>query len=173
MTISLEKYTKEYLEELCKDSFSLAEVLRKSGRRPTGGNYDILKQKIKEFEIEISHFTGKLWNKGKTKETDNRIPSNSTYTYEEIFCKNSMVSPNCLKKNIKKYNVIPYICAKCGCTGEWQDGIISLEIHHEDGDNHNNSVVNLQYLCPNCHALTKNYRGKNQKRKLTKNSTSQ
>ena len=124
----------------------------------------IVKQKIKEFEIDISHFTGKLWSKGKTKETDNRIPSNATYTYEEIFCENSVVSPNCLKKNIKKYNAVPYVCAKCGCDGKWQDGIITLEIHHKDGDNRNNSLNNLEYLCPNCHALTDTYRGKNQER---------
>ena len=27
--MALQKYTKEWLEELCKDSFSLAEVLKK------------------------------------------------------------------------------------------------------------------------------------------------
>lgn len=158
MVTSLQKYTKEWLEELCRESFSYAEVLRKAERKPSGGNYDILQQKIKEFQIDISHFTGKLWNKGKTKDTDARIPSNPIYTYDEIFRRNSIVSPNCLKKNIKKYNAVPYICAKCGCTGEWQDGIITLEIHHEDGDRHNNEIENLRYLCPNCHALTDTYR---------------
>ena len=50
------------------------------------------------------------------------------------------------------------------CTGEWQDGIITLEIHHIDGDRHNNTINNLTYLCPNCHALTETYRGRNQKK---------
>lgn len=45
--------------------------------------------------------------------------------------------------------------------GHWQDGIISLELDHIDGDNTNNEISNLHYLCPNCHALTKTYRGKN------------
>ena len=31
--MSLRKYDKEWLEELCKDSYSLAEVLRKAGRK--------------------------------------------------------------------------------------------------------------------------------------------
>ena len=30
-TMALQKYTKEWLEELCKDSFSLAEVLKRAG----------------------------------------------------------------------------------------------------------------------------------------------
>ena len=31
--MALRKYDKEWLEELCKDSLSLAEVLRKAGRK--------------------------------------------------------------------------------------------------------------------------------------------
>jgi hypothetical protein len=36
--MALQKYTKNWLEELCKDSFSYAEVLKKAGRKPGGGN---------------------------------------------------------------------------------------------------------------------------------------
>ena len=28
-------------------------------------------------------------------------------------------------------------------------------------NNYNNELTNLRYLCPNCHALTETYRGKN------------
>ena len=58
--MSLRKYDKEWLEELCKDSYSLAEVLRKAGRKQAGGNQEILKKKIAEFNIDTSHFTGML-----------------------------------------------------------------------------------------------------------------
>lgn len=30
-----------------------------------------------------------------------------------------------------------------------------------DGDRFNNELINLQILCPNCHALTDNYSGRN------------
>ena len=36
-----------------------------------------------------------------------------------------------------------------------------LELHHIDGNHSNNELSNLTLLCPNCHALTDNYRGKN------------
>ena len=33
----MQSYTKEWLEELCKDSYSYAEVLTKAGRKQGGG----------------------------------------------------------------------------------------------------------------------------------------
>ena len=38
---------------------------------------------------------------------------------------------------------------------------IPLEIHHINGVRNDNRIENLRYLCPNCHALTDTYRGKN------------
>ena len=51
-------------------------------------------------------------------------------------------------------------CELCLNT-EWQNLPIPLEVHHLDGEHLNNELENLQLLCPNCHALTENWRGKN------------
>ena len=51
-------------------------------------------------------------------------------------------------------------CEKCGNT-KWLEQQIILEVHHKDGDHLNNVLENLELLCPNCHALTENWRGKN------------
>ena len=83
------------------------------------------------------------------------------YSLNQVFIKNSPVTQKVLRGYIIRHNVIPYICDICGCDGHWQNGEISLELHHKDGDNNNNEIQNLSYLCPNCHALTNNYRGKN------------
>lgn len=60
---------------------------------------------------------------------------------------------------LKKAN---YHCEKCGW-GEINPttGKVPLEIHHEDGNYLNNKPENLKVLCPNCHALTPNYRALN------------
>ncbi|WP_083937631.1 HNH endonuclease [Hymenobacter aerophilus] len=50
---------------------------------------------------------------------------------------------------------------------EWVGEPIPLELHHINGINNDHRLENLQLLCPNCHALTDNYRGKNQKRKTS------
>ena len=42
----MKKYNKEWLEDLCKDSSSFAEVLRKAGRKQGGGTQATLKKKI-------------------------------------------------------------------------------------------------------------------------------
>lgn len=41
---------------------------------------------------------------------------------------------------------------------------VPLEIDHIDGNPLNHSESNLRLICPNCHSLTKNYRGRNAKK---------
>ena len=53
-----------------------------------------------------------------------------------------------------------YRCENCGLT-TWLDKPIPLELHHKDGNRHNNTLENFVLLCPNCHAFTDSYRGKN------------
>ena len=155
----MRQYTKEWLEELCKESYSYAEVLRKAGRKQGGGTQATLRRKIEEFQIDISHFTGQKWHESPNQQ-DNKV-SREKYTLEEVFCKNSPVTQKVLRGYVERHSVIKYECSQCGCDGHWQNGIISLEIDHIDGDNKNNEISNLRYLCPNCHALTDTYRGKN------------
>ena len=90
--------------------------------------------------------------------------TNEKYHITEVICKNSKVTQKVLREYLKRYSLLPYVCENCGCDGHWQNGIISLELDHKDGDNTNNELSNLHYLCPNCHALTSTYRGKNKKK---------
>jgi hypothetical protein len=38
---------------------------------------------------------------------------------------------------------------------------VPLEVNHIDGNSLNNSEINLQLICPNCHSLTVNFRNLN------------
>ena len=71
---------------------------------------------------------------------------------------NSKLFKKILKEGLKE--------RKCECCGNttWNGVPIPLEVHHIDGDGSNNELDNLQLLCPNCHALTDNYCGKNIKK---------
>ena len=57
-----------------------------------------------------------------------------------------------------------YLEPKCDICGQsrWLDGEIPLQLDHKDGHKDNNSLCNLRLLCPNCHALTPQYRLKNE-----------
>ena len=53
-----------------------------------------------------------------------------------------------------------YECSICRIS-LWLDNVITLEIDHKDGNNSNNEISNLRYLCPNCHSQTPTWRGRN------------
>ena len=155
------EYTKENLEKLCNESFSYRQVLLKAGRNPNGGGaYSNLKKKIQEYDIDVSHFLGKAANSGDNHKGGKRLK----YTLEEILVEHSTITQKTLRKYIEKFQVIPYYCVNCGCNGNWQGGVIALELDHINGVNDDNRIENLRYLCPNCHALTDTYCGRNKKK---------
>jgi hypothetical protein len=53
-------------------------------------------------------------------------------------------------------------CNRCGIS-EWLGQKITLELEHKDGNHFNNDRQNLEILCPNCHALTDTWRGRNKR----------
>ena len=69
---------------------------------------------------------------------------------------------NRLKKRLIEENVKEACCEICGIE-EWLGKPAPLELDHINGDRFDNSLENLQILCPNCHAQTETYRGKNKK----------
>lgn len=151
-------YTKEQLQEIANGCYSYREFAIKLGYSPNGGgSIDSIKQAIEYYNLNINHFTGQGWNG----HSNHQTYSKEKYSLEEIFIQNSPVTQKVLRGYVERHNIIPYQCQKCNCNGIWQDGIISLEIDHINGNNTDNRIENLRYLCPNCHALTDTYRGKN------------
>lgn len=153
--MSKRKWTDQQFIQAVKTSLSYAEVIRKLGLKVAGSNYDTVKRKIKELNLDISHMTGKVWNAGK------RYTIKSAQPLQEILVKDStFINSNNLRKRLLREQVKEYKCECCG-NSLWLNQKIPLELHHINGDRHDNQIQNLQLLCPNCHALTDNYRGRN------------
>lgn len=157
----MSKYTKERIEEAVKNSLSIADSLRYLSLRPVGGNYKWFRRVLKRFNVGISHFTGQGWSKGKTLGL-----SNSRLPLEKILVENSTYcSSNSLRKRLLKEGVKKSICERC-LNEEWNNQKIPLELEHCNGNNTDNRIENLKLLCPNCHAQTPFYRGRNKLSKL-------
>lgn len=155
--MSRSKYTDEQFVEAVKESYSIAEVCRKLGLKEAGGNYQTIKNKINELNLDSSHFTGKSWSKGKKLGTNY---FGTAKPLEEILVENSTYQSSKLTKRLFDTGLKDRKCEMCGRT-IWLNHLIPLELHHINGIHTDNRFENLQVLCPNCHALTDNYRGKN------------
>lgn len=154
------KEREEYYIKLIRESESLIEVCRKANITPTTGNYDTLKRVINNNNIDVSHFkrNGGIVNKKKS--------------LNDYLVKGVKVSSFKLKNRLLKEGIKEHKCEnpECGLS-EWHGKPIPLELHHINGDNTDNRLENLQMLCPNCHANTDNYGGKNQKLNIIKKGT--
>lgn len=153
--MKLYKYTEQELRKACADNFSYHRVLCQLGVTPAGGNYATLKKAIKYFNIDISHFTGQGWNKGKK-----HGPKRSL---DDYLSNKFPIKTYSLKRRLLAEGIFQHKCYNCN-NEEWLGEPTPLELHHIDGNSKNNNLSNLQLLCPNCHSLTSNYRGRNKVR---------
>lgn len=69
-----------------------------------------------------------------------------------------------LKNRLIQEGIKEHKCEIC-LNSEWMNKKIPIELHHIDGNNRNNYIDNLLIVCPNCHAQTDNYSGKNKVKK--------
>lgn len=153
-------FSLEEFIEAVKNNYSVSSCLSSLNLSPTGANYRGFYKFQKENNIDISHFTGQGHLKGKTH-------SYNTIPLSDILVKDYNYSSNRLRRRLISEGLKEHKCECCGLT-EWLGEPIPLELDHVDGDHYNNTLENLKILCPNCHAKTPTYRGKNVKNKKTK-----
>jgi hypothetical protein len=145
------KIDKIKLQEAVLSSFTIAEVLVKLGIPKSGSSYSLFDRKVKEYSISIDHFTGQAWSKGRLLLHGRNI--------DDYLSNRVKIKSNALKKYLIELGLKECKCENC-TNDMWMGRAIPLELHHIDGNNENNNLTNLQVLCPNCHALTENYRKK-------------
>jgi hypothetical protein len=145
--------TTELLEQLTARNISLAGIIRDLGWPLGTSSYRRLRTELERLGIPTGHLRGQGWANGASL-PDRRRPL-STYLRAGSRVKSSKLRERLLEEGLKEHR-----CEGCGLT-EWLGRPIPLELDHVDGDRTNNLFENLRLLCPNCHALTPTYRGRN------------
>lgn len=151
-------------KEKVENSTSIRDLIRNLGFEKEVDKNGTLNRKVKNIleQFDTSHFTGRSWNKGKTKHNDKRIKKQSeknSFNFKDTFCKDSEYcggGKNIIKKLLEN-KILNYECSKCKNNEEWQGQFLRLHLDHINGINNDNRIENLRLLCPNCHSQTKTY----------------
>lgn len=145
------KYTYELLAPLVAESLSVAEVLRKLGKRESGSVHTHVARKIKDLGISTTHFTGAGHNRGKklikgTKEHLLVLHDDKGPTVRGYSLRAAMIEMG-----------VEHECKLCGLPPVWQGSPLTLEVDHVNGNRWDNRLENLRFLCPNCHSQTETW----------------
>lgn len=143
----------EEFSKLIAKSLAYSEILRYFNFKGQGRNYDTIKRRIKQLNLNVDHFTGKPI----------RL-SNKIIPLDDIIKHNKY--PDYKTGNLKKRLYISGIkkpqCEICNIV-KWQGKDISFSLDHIDGNNSNHLLSNLRIICPNCHSQTETFAGKKNK----------
>jgi hypothetical protein len=152
-------YTRELLTEAAAASNSFAGVVRLLHLRQAGGTQAHIARRIRAFGIDTSHFTGQAHARGQRRP---RICADQLLVPRPAHSRR--VPGQRLRQALRELGR-PDTCAGCGIGPAWQGRPLSLEVDHVNGDWCDNRPENLRILCPNCHATTETYCGRNKGRR--------
>lgn len=137
---------KDEIKNWIEENQSKAFICKQLNCKP-----ETLNSYLKKMDIEYS---GNQSGKGMIKKSSTYMP------LIDYLAQSKDIQTNKIRHKLLLEGYKEYKCECCGLT-EWLGKPIPLEVHHKDGNAHNNVIENYQLLCPNCHAQTDSYRGRN------------
>lgn len=142
----VDMYSKQELESIVNGSISMREVLNKIGYDTIGGrNSDTVKKRIIEYGISTEHFKSV-------------IPVQRNI--ENVFCESSTASQTTLRRWYRKISDDTK-CEICGQGKKWNGKDLVMTLDHKNGNNHDNRIENLRWICPNCGTQLETFTGRN------------
>ena len=146
----LKDFTKEEIIEKVNNCTSFSSLAKELNYNSRGAILTTIKNYLIQNNIDFSHFTGLPKNK------QARTPDN-------IFVLNSTAAQKVLRRYYKDGNYTPYKCAICGQEPFWNGKPLTLTLDHINGNNKDDRLENLRWICPNCDRQLDTYGSKNWK----------
>ena len=142
----MSRYTKEELQEAASNSVSVADMLRYFHLRESGGNHTAMSRRLRNMGVDTSHFLGQAHSRGK-------IGANRKSPEEVLIRRKSgsRVDSKQMRRVLQEAGV-PLKCVACGIGGTYNNLPLTLHVDHINADFLDNRLVNLRFLCPNCHS---------------------
>jgi len=151
MSNSKVKVSNEQIIEACQTSITMMQACKKVGL-----HFNTFVRRAKQLNCYKPNQGGKGLKK----------PTIRGYLLNDILDnKHDGYATLRIKNRLLEEGIFQHQCVLCKKT-KWNGLKIPLELDNIDGNRFNHNLQNLRLLCPNCHAQTETYRGKNSKHKI-------
>lgn len=155
----MSEISKHELQEMYNINNTMGEIITLLGLNPkSGGGYRTLKKYTKLRDIDLT-----IFNVNHEKHMQLHFSTLSVKNAKTLddLRENSKLGNDTVKRLVLQNGLLYYECSECGQCEIHNDKLLTLQLDHIDGDNNNNNISNLRFLCPNCHTQTPTYGKKN------------
>jgi len=144
----MNKISDDNFAEIVKNAYKITDIIYQCGfNNVSGASRKIIMDRIERQHLDTTHFTN--------------LPNNKKWNDEEIFIKNSKACQSVLRKHYKDGAYTEYKCSICGQEPFWNGKELSLTLDHINGNNKDDRIENLRWVCPNCDRQLDTFGSKN------------